>query len=377
MEAILLVGIIQSLLGSILIFIFRKKHLANRILSYWLIVILAIMVEALVKEINHQYMQNAVQSSSVLFIFGPMLYLYSRSLISENPKITAKDVLHFIPFSIFTLLLLVVENNKILMPTNWFLPGPFYPIRILFTVALILSLISYSSLVLINLRNHFRNIKNHFSYNSERINLAWLALVALFFILGYLSVLLVMMIEAHKNVQNQSTLVVYYSILTLFSYGVSLFGYRQPILFGSVTKDEKLADDPQEKNINKYEKSGLKSPDAENYLNILLEYMENKKPYLHGDLALQDISDALDIPKHYITQIINERLGKNFYNFVNEYRVNEFKVRITDPKNNHLTLLGISLDCGFNSKSSFNAIFKQVTGKTPTQYKKELTNHWF
>jgi AraC-like DNA-binding protein len=374
MEAILFVGIIQSLLGSILIFTFRKKHLANRILSYWLIVILAIMVEALIKQYNHIYFQNAIQSSSVLFIFGPMLFLYSRSLIVENPKITFRDIYHFIPFLLFTLVLLIIKKEGPLTTGSWFMPGPFFIVRLLFTTALILSLVIYSTLVLVNLRSHFRNIKNHFSYNSERINLAWLALIAMFFILGYLTTLVVMVIRTYHNQHDESALTIYYSVLTLFSYGVSLFGYRQPILYGHQARQEIMGDDPEPRTISKYEKSGLKSPDAENYLSVLIEYMENEKPYLQGDLALQDISADLGIPKHYITQIINERLGKNFYNFVNEYRVNELKKRLSDPKNDHLTLLGIAMDCGFNSKSSFNAIFKQITGKTPTEYKKESVN---
>jgi AraC-like DNA-binding protein len=372
MEAILIVGIIQSLLGSILISVFRKKHLANRILSYWLIVILAIMFEALVKENSHQYARNALQSSSVLFIFGPMLYFYTRSLITEQPKLTLFDILHFVPFIVFSGFLVIVQKSDLPAHTNWFSPGPLVEFRIIFTSSLIFSLTAYSTVVLIKIRKHYINIKHHFSYNSEKVNLGWLALFSLFFLSGYLISLIIVVIKVKHYDRSNSIFEIYYAILTLFSYGISLFGYRQPILYRNIENNEPKNIEQEQKPLMKYEKSGLKSNDANNYLTVLMKYMDNDKPYLNGELALQDISLALDIPKHYLTQIINEKLGKNFYNFVNEYRVEEFKERIVDPKNGNLTLLGIAMDCGFNSKSSFNAIFKQVTGMTPTQYKKEI-----
>ena len=65
---------------------------------------------------------------------------------------------------------------------------------------------------------------------------------------------------------------------------------------------------------------------------------------------------------------VNKKVGKNFYDFVNQYRLEEFKRLLSDPKNRNLTLLSLAIDCGFNSKSSFNRHFKKVTGQTPSQY---------
>ena len=98
--------------------------------------------------------------------------------------------------------------------------------------------------------------------------------------------------------------------------------------------------------------------------------MQRDKPYLNPDLTIQDLSDTLDISRHHITQVINEQLKKNFYMFVNEFRVEEAKQRMADQHNDHLTMLAIAYDSGFNSKSGFNSIFKRVTGLTPSQYRK-------
>ncbi len=98
--------------------------------------------------------------------------------------------------------------------------------------------------------------------------------------------------------------------------------------------------------------------------------MEEVRPWLQRDLTIHDVSEALDFPQHYLTQTINEDLGKNFYTLVNEYRVEEFKKRLLDPKNAHLTVLAIAHDAGFNSKSTFNTVFKKLEGMTPSQYRK-------
>jgi AraC-like DNA-binding protein len=98
--------------------------------------------------------------------------------------------------------------------------------------------------------------------------------------------------------------------------------------------------------------------------------MQDEKPYLNAELTIQDLSSALNISKHHLTQVLNHSIGKNFFNFINEYRIEAVKKKIEDKKFAHLTLLAIAYDCGFNSKSSFNNIFKQYTGLTPSEYKK-------
>jgi AraC-like DNA-binding protein len=91
---------------------------------------------------------------------------------------------------------------------------------------------------------------------------------------------------------------------------------------------------------------------------------------LYPELTIQELAEKINIPKHHLTYIINTGLHKNFFNFINEYRVEEFKHRALDPENDHLTLLAIAFDCGFNSKSSFHNIFKNITGQTPSEFKK-------
>ena len=87
------------------------------------------------------------------------------------------------------------------------------------------------------------------------------------------------------------------------------------------------------------------------------------------------MAEALSVSPHNLSEMINTQLGKNFYDFVNGYRVEEVQRRLVDPGSAHLTVLALGLEAGFNSKSSFNAVFKKHTKMTPSQYREQVGEH--
>jgi len=99
--------------------------------------------------------------------------------------------------------------------------------------------------------------------------------------------------------------------------------------------------------------------------------METHKSYRDPRLSLSDLSKAVDISERTISNAINQELGKNFFRLINEYRVEEMKERLKDPNNDHLKILSLAFEAGFNSKASFNRVFKSYTGLTPKEYKTE------
>jgi AraC-like DNA-binding protein len=119
----------------------------------------------------------------------------------------------------------------------------------------------------------------------------------------------------------------------------------------------------------KYEKSTLTSERSERYLNKLLRFMEEEKPYSDGDLTIQRLAEKLSVPAPHLSQTINERLGQTFSDFINSYRVEEAKRKLLDPALKHLSVLGIAEEVGFNSKSSFNSVFKKHTNMTPSEFR--------
>jgi AraC-like DNA-binding protein len=100
----------------------------------------------------------------------------------------------------------------------------------------------------------------------------------------------------------------------------------------------------------------------------LKNILENEKLYLKPRLTIDDVAESLQLPSRYVSFLINQKLQSNFNAFVNGYRVKEVLERLNNPKESHKTIVGIALDAGFNSKSSFNQIFKTVKGQTPSEY---------
>jgi AraC-like DNA-binding protein len=162
---------------------------------------------------------------------------------------------------------------------------------------------------------------------------------------------------------------VVFGFIAIFSSVYSFYGIKQPVIFGEELKIES----DEKKETGKYIKSGLKESQAVEYLENLLSFMEEKKPFLDRDLSIQDISDMTGIPRHHITQVLNEKHKKNFFTFINEYRVKEVISRFNNPKNNNFTILAIAFDSGFNSKTTFNSIFKSQTGMTPSEFREKAT----
>ena len=130
------------------------------------------------------------------------------------------------------------------------------------------------------------------------------------------------------------------------------------------------AGEPDEQK-KKYSKSGLTSEAADELHRNLTALMEREKLFKESELTLANLAERLNTIPNYLSQIINEREGKNFFDFINTLRIEEFKKAVTDPANQKFSFLGLAFDCGFNSKSSFNKYFKKITGLSPTEYLKQ------
>jgi AraC-like DNA-binding protein len=119
-----------------------------------------------------------------------------------------------------------------------------------------------------------------------------------------------------------------------------------------------------------YKKSALDTPMMDEYEHALVNFMRKTKIYLEAEISLEGLSAKVNIPKHHLTQLLNERFKKNFYAFINEYRIAEAIEKLKDPDTDD-SILSLAYDYGFNSKSSFNNYFKKLTGATPSMYRKE------
>ena len=117
--------------------------------------------------------------------------------------------------------------------------------------------------------------------------------------------------------------------------------------------------------------SKVEASKRDNYREKLDQAMEEGALYLDANLSLKKLADHIDLHSNKLSWLLNEYVGKNFNEYVNGYRLEAFKTKALSPDYQHLTLLGIAYESGFNSKSVFNHFFKQSTGTTPRQWLKQ------
>ena len=427
--AILYIGIAQCFFAAVLVLTKKKKLPPDRMLLWWLITIGIKFILYLLNQEHNEFFNISFSAGLIPLTFGPFLYLYTKFLTNEENYFKPKHYLHFFPFILLTIIYFVFFNEIVSFTEEQYLKqDSTLWVRIIYAMSYFTSILVYTLLTFISLRRYRREIKNTLSYDTVKTRLYWLNYLAILFALTFFVYFLCGFTNAVMFQKVYDGNLVSSIGLTILAFSVSFFGLRQPALFkniilqedylstniqsnyvdniidnvgkGTVTKlpadyidnneleSEKEIDPiPKEASIvepiiesdedivkpeDKYKKSALKASEVNKIKESLEKYMIEEKPYLNAELTILDLSNKLDITKHHLTQVLNYHIGKNFFTYINEYRIDAIKKKIEDPKFNHLTLLAIAFECGFNSKSSFNNIFKQYTGLTPSEYKKKV-----
>ena len=211
--------------------------------------------------------------------------------------------------------------------------------------------------------------KQNFAY-TESIDLNWLKVVIWGMGMTFVIATVFIILETGLGVSfNFNTDLVFFVLIIAFIFYLGYSGIRYKNIFADNLDLNHRIYEPRA--TREYERSGLKPEVASRYHQNLLELMKTSKPHLEPKLTLSNLADELEISVNHLSQVINQYEGKNFFDFVNSFRVEEFKKRALDPANQNYSILAIALDSGFNSKSSFNQVFKKITGKTPSQYMSE------
>lgn len=372
MKFIFLIAAFNAIFFSILLFQKKTKALHDRILIFWLTYLgLYIGVYAFYShELFTQFRLLSISLISLLILHGVFLYYYILTLVSDKSQLCVKDLLHLIPFVLFNLYILISSFNPDIsekLNIEKVSPGDNPPV--LFSFFLILTAVSGPVYFLLTIRLFKKldiNIFNNFS-NSTDIDLYWIRRLVLVFGIVWTALISVTVIH---HVFRMFSMVFctdgLFLSLSLFVIVIGYFGLKQKVIFSS----EQIVVEHEATNTHtKYSGSRLTDSEAKQYARKLTDYMKSAKPYLNPDLSLPQLAAALNISSHYLSQVINEQFDLNFFDFVNGYRVEEFKEKVSSAEFRNFSLLGIALECGFNSKSAFNRIFKQTTGKTPSQYK--------
>ena len=378
MEEILYIGIAQTLFSGIIIVLKKPRTIANKILSAWLLIICAEMVIMLINETWFELYTIKI----LPYTYGPMLLLYTKWITTEKPKFNLRYLWHFAPFFIFLIASLIYIDERVMDGTHGYLVvDRFVSFRIVYGITFFISITAYSVATFVEIHRHQKRLKQLVSFSSEKITLKWLLGLSITFYAGYVIMFIFGGIDILVGFMPFDPYELSFISLTLLTFLFGVFGFHQPSIFEEVVwykSHEELLDldadlEPDvELDSIKYKRSGLRQEDVADLVNKIRKYMMIKKPYLDRDLTIYNLSDQLRISRHTLSEVINEYMGMNFYNLVNEYRVKEVKQRMKNEDYRQLTILAIAYDSGFNSKSSFNTIFKEKTGQTPSQYLAEL-----
>ena len=369
-EPILYIGISQSFFAGLLIATRRPFTTANRLMTAWVFLFCIEMIFALV---NHAVLE-IYAFPFISFTYGPLLYLYVRHMANPSLKYQPWHTLHFVPFFVFFAVSVIFRNISLFDDLRGFFTiDRFTPLRIVYSACFFLSVTVYSILSFILIRRHQVHLRDIVSFTSEKITLNWLKILSITFYVGYIVIFILGGIDIIAGLVPFDPYILTFIFIAFFSFAYSFYAIRQPEMLDYPVAQREEDDFAVHPGAEKYAKSGLRKEQAEAYLTKLLSYMDDEKPYLDGDMTIHHLAQKTGIPRHYITEVLNEQYGRNFFTFVNEYRVREVISRINDPKYQHYTILAIAFDAGFNSKSTFNTIFKTYTGNTPSEYRNNLT----
>lgn len=392
MELFFFIGVVLSVFLMVLLIIKKNKTLADKILTLWMAIIsfhtLLYYFDYTGISIKYPYLLGL----SICFplFHGPFLYIYTYYLTSKKQVFNRWQLLNFLP---------IILGNIYLMP--FFIKNTpeklivfdelnRYPniFRIIINYLSVISGNTYIILSFARLQYFKKLINENFSY-TEKININWLRYIIWSMAGIWIVVTVVFSIQLFA-ITNIRIDVFIYSVITLAVITVGFFGVKQVGIFtenfGSFLENieqnsefkTEISDSTHKKSTKsiadkkRYIKSGLKEDAAIKIKEDLLFLMKIQKLYLNNKLTLKDVAEQLHIHPNYVSQVINEHLNRNFYDFVNEYRVEEFKEKVKKSEHQYITITALAFDCGFNSKSSFNTFFKKVTGITPIKYIRTL-----
>lgn len=284
-------------------------------------------------------------SISFGLLFGPLLYFYTRSITRVHYKWGAFELLHTIPFWLSIALVMFYEGRL-----RYFLLATNFQIMI------------YLIFCLIEVARYQSRIKDYFS-SIEKINLSWLYVIIIPFLMMWIIDIVHLLVYITVGMSGNTS-----RVFTVFSLLINLI-FAVLLFFKSLQHPESLRFVPEDALHVKYEKSRLTDQQKNQIKSQLINLVEQEKPYLNPNLTLNDLADRMNIHYKTLSQVLNEVVGKNFFDFINGYRIEEAKNLLADSEEAGRTVLEILYQVGFNSKSVFNTAFKKHTGLTPTEFR--------
>lgn len=337
---------------------YREERLSDKLLGF-VMLLLALQMQDYTfgfSGINFLWEEMNGFPRGVSLLFGPAIYFYLRAQINRRFHLKKKHLLHLLPWLFFFLIHLFFflqgkytvqwwqasEANKYLgylnYLANWMSYGYYF----------------YQS---ITLYHHYRDWAGEQFSDQDIISFRWFRNF-IYLMLGGVLFMQIMFVLDWIFEWDFSEDWWWNLGLVVITFYVGIQGYAQAqpanINFSKVDPvKEKLHPTMQSSGVDWREK--------------IETLMQSQKPYLNPNLNLRELSILLNTNSTTLSGVINQCFGKNFNDFINGYRVQEFEERINRQENLNFTILAIGLDCGFNSKATFNRAVRKISGKSPNE----------
>jgi AraC-like DNA-binding protein len=376
-DVVLLMTAYQCILFAILLLtIKREKPLSNFFLAFFLLQQAAIPLDILIS-FGAEFRNVALNwSPNLFYVFGfgywleaPFLLWYTRSLIYKDYRLTKKDLVYLIPFFsylIYQVLFyyqLELQDKQHLQEDYNLFSAPHYMnyvtlFREVFRAAL-------GVMCILEIKRYSQHIKTNFS-DIERLDLTWLKML----VIGFLAIRawavlvgVLILISVSFGINTNFELMGLSGNYTTFIMVSMLifFGLGHSSVFEGIevkSSDSLKSEVPKDK-IKDFQ------------IQQVADYMDKEKPYLMPALTLDKLAAQLKMQPRILSHLINRHFACNFFEFINSYRVEESKRMLADPLCAEKNMLDLMYDVGFNSKASFNTLFKKKVGMTPSEFRKQ------
>lgn len=377
-NVLLLLASANCFLLAVLIFHKHRRVYANRYLGALMLVYGVVLLYLLLQEARFfdEHPLPGVLMAGFPLVAGPLHYLYAGALIRSAPPTAHRWWLHGVPFLLYKLYLLpdYVGTGTLIDERvhEWAVREQTFHLVVLNTLLAVQApLYMMASLRLIAF--HARRVETAFS-STERVRLDWLRNIT------YLSLTAWLVFFVENLLVSAELTATHYNVSSaLAAVYVYVLGYmglvrsdvfEQPTVANTIRDLEELTPTRTVRSSSvKYERSGLTEEKAQEYGQKVVRVMETEHLYRDNELTLGQLAEHLGLSPHNLSEVINTQLHQTFFDLVNGYRVEEVKRALVDPEKQHLTVLAIALDAGFNSKASFNTLFKKHAGTTPSLFR--------
>jgi AraC-like DNA-binding protein len=363
MNIIIALGAFPGLLFAAIKIFNKKEDLSNKTLGFAIFFYsLMLFLAFLGKQVFTTHTKELIVTANLFVpVSFPIFYFYILLITGSVEKFSTKNLKHFLPFagySLFFIAPLFVSND---------LPDLFFRISFAYTLSV------SSAYSILMLREIVAYQKKMVNYNTDEnsATIFWIKtsvfvwifinVLQIFFVLvkNHFFINYPVVLEIHSFILNIATV----SWIYIFAY----FAISYPDIFA---RSKKMAQSLNE------EKGSAQPSINDEYCEIidsrLEKIMKEKKPYLDHDINISTLGEMLNVQPYLLGRFINSRLNKNFMTYINELRIQEVVSMFSNNEFDSKTILEISLQAGFKSKSAFNSFFKKSTGKTPLEYRKSL-----